>query len=77
MEIAYPAQTFTERSFIMKNMEQLELDSYRDEITADMHKLFEIYRSIFDWDIPEVDQKSSDKLILAAMHSALDHITVQ
>lgn len=61
----------------MKNMEQLELDSHRDAIIADMRKLFEKYRAIFDWDIPEVNQKAADKLILAAMHGALDHITVQ
>ena len=61
----------------MKNMEQLELDSHRDAIIADMRKLFEKYRAIFDWDIPEVNQKAADKLILDAMHNALDHISVQ
>ena len=61
----------------MKNMEQQELDSHRDAIIADMRKLFEKYRAIFDWDIPEVNQEAADKLILVAMHNALDHIAVQ
>ena len=60
----------------MNKMEQLELDAHRNEIAADMRNLFEKYRTIFDWDIPEINQKAADKLILAAMHTALDDITV-
>jgi hypothetical protein len=56
-------------------MEQLELDAYRNEIVSDMEGLVEKYRAIFDWDIPEVDEVAADKLILAAMHAALDGIT--
>jgi hypothetical protein len=59
----------------MKEMEQIELDRYRNEIVADMRSLIEKYRKIFDWDIPDIDQLVADKLILAAMHSALDDIT--
>ena len=61
----------------MGKIEQLELAAHRSEIVADMRKLFEKYRAIFDWDIPEVDQPAADKLILAAMHAALDDITMQ
>jgi len=56
-------------------MEQLELNAYRNEIISDMEALLEKYRTIFNWDIPEVDEKVADKLILAAMHTALDGIT--
>jgi hypothetical protein len=56
-------------------MEQLELDAYRNEIVSDMEALLEKYRTIFDWDIPEVDEVAADKLILAAMHAALDGIS--
>ena len=59
----------------MANMEQVELDRHRSDIVADMRNLFDKYRTIFDWDIPEVDQQAADKLILAAMHSALDDIS--
>jgi hypothetical protein len=58
----------------MKKMEQIELDAYRKEIVADMRGMVEKYRSIFGWDIPEIDQHAADKLILAAMHTALDNI---
>lgn len=60
----------------MKKMEQLELDAHRDDIGTDMRGLLEKYRTIFGWDIPEIDQQSADKLILAAMHKALDDIAV-
>ncbi|MDD5403197.1 MAG: hypothetical protein PHZ14_01505 [Sulfuricella sp.] len=58
----------------MSKMEQLELDAHRSEIVADMRNLFEKYRAIFDWDIPEIDEGAADKLILAAMRAALDQI---
>jgi hypothetical protein len=60
----------------MKNMEQLELDAHRKGLIKDMHALLEKYRTIFGWDIPEIDQSGADKLILAAMHKALDDIVV-
>jgi hypothetical protein len=58
----------------MANMEQLEMDAHRAQLVADVKKLVEKYRAIFDWDIPEVDEASSDRLILAAMHQALQAI---
>ena len=58
----------------MAKMEQLELEAHRSEIDADMRSLVEKYRRVFGWDIPEIDQPAADKLILAAMHKALDDI---
>ncbi len=60
----------------MKKMEQLELEAHRKDLIKDMHGLLEKYRAIFGWDIPEIDQKGADKLILAAMHKALNDIAV-
>jgi hypothetical protein len=61
----------------MSRIEQLELEGHRGEILADMRKLFEKYRAIFDWDIPEIDQKAADRLILMEMHKALETIEEQ
>lgn len=61
----------------MSKMEQLELNAHRSEIVADMRSLVEKYRTIFDWDIPEIDQRAAETLILAAMHTALDDIAAQ
>jgi hypothetical protein len=60
----------------MKKMEQLELDAHRKDIIKDMHSLLEKYRTIFGWDIPEIDQHGADMRILAAMRKALDDIQV-
>ncbi len=58
----------------MTNMEQIELDRHRKQLTADVRHLVEKYRSIFTWDVPEIDEASSDKLILDAIRQALDAV---
>ena len=58
----------------MAKIEQLELDGHRNEIIADVKRLVEKYRAIFDWDVPDIDQNVADKLILAEMRKALDDI---
>lgn len=55
----------------MAKLEQLEMDAYREQLTSDLRGLFEKYRSIFGWDVPENDEPLSDRLILAALHEAL------
>jgi hypothetical protein len=56
----------------MAKMEQLELDAHRKQLNGDVKGLVEKYRSIFEWDIPEIDEVASDKLILGAIRQALD-----
>ena len=56
----------------MAKMEQIELNQHREQLTADVKGLVEKYRSIFEWDIPEIDEVVSDKLILGAIRQALD-----
>jgi hypothetical protein len=58
----------------MAHMEQLELDAHRAQLVADVQALVERYRSIFEWDIPEIDQLRSDRLILQAIRDALDGV---
>lgn len=58
----------------MAHMEQLELDAHRAQLVADVQTLVERYRSIFEWDIPEIDQLRSDRLILQAIRDALDGV---
>lgn len=58
----------------MKKIEQFELDHHRSEIIADVTKLVEKYRAIFDWDVPDIDQSLADKLILQELRKALDVI---
>lgn len=58
----------------MAQMEQLELDAHRGQLVADVQALVERYRSIFEWDIPGIDQALSDHLILQAIRDALDGV---
>ena len=58
----------------MAQMEQLELDAHRTQLAADVQALVERYRSIFEWDVPEIDQARSDRLILQAIREALDGV---
>ena len=56
----------------MNKIEQLELDAHRSGIIADVKKLVEKYRAIFDWDVPDIDQSRADQLILMEIRKALD-----
>lgn len=60
----------------MSRMEQLEMNAHSAQLTADVKGLIEKYRSIFDWDVPEVDEALSDRLILKAVREVLDEIEV-
>lgn len=58
----------------MAKLEQLELDAHREQLGADVRELVEKYRAIFEWDVPEIDEAVSDRLILSAIRQALDSI---
>ena len=60
----------------MEKIEQVELDpdAHRSQIIADVKTLVEKYRAIFGWDVPDINQGLTDKLILAAIRKALDGI---
>ena len=58
----------------MVSIEQKELEAHRDDIIADVKKLVEKYRAIFDWDVPDIDQAAADRLILGEVRNALDEL---
>ncbi|MGP1685012.1 MAG: hypothetical protein ACTS8S_22035 [Giesbergeria sp.] len=58
----------------MAKMEQIELNRHREQLTADVERLVEKYRSIFEWDVPEIDEVAADKLILGAIRQALEAV---
>ena len=61
----------------MAEIEQLEMDAQRGQLVSDVKALVEKYRSIFDWDVPEVDEAFSDRLILKALRQALDDVEAE
>ena len=58
----------------MATTEQIELERHRERLTTDVRHLVERYRSIFEWDVPGIDEVASDKLILGAIREALDAV---
>ncbi|EGV29829.1 hypothetical protein ThidrDRAFT_3115 [Thiorhodococcus drewsii AZ1] len=58
----------------MATMERLELAAQSSQLVKDVRHLVEKYRSIFAWDVPELDQELSDTMILTAIRQALDAV---
>lgn len=58
----------------MPQIEQLEMDADRKQLIADVQALVEKYRAIFDWDVPDIDQRAADALILQEFSKALEQI---
>ena len=58
----------------MAKIEQLELNAQRQQLNADVKRMVEKYRSIFEWDVPDIDQALAERLIVAAIRQALDDI---
>ncbi len=58
----------------MAKMEKIELERHREQLTDDVKGLVDKYRSIFEWDVPEVDEAAVDRLILGAIRQALDGV---
>ena len=52
--------------------QEKEIEKIRDEIMTEMRAIFKANMKIFDWDIPENDDRASAELILKTMQEALD-----
>lgn len=61
----------------MVQIEALEMDAHREALESDVRHLVDKYRAIFGWDVPEVDEALSQRLIIAAMRQALDALAEQ
>ena len=72
----WPLQRYQhqQRKNEVAQIEQKELEAHRDEIVADVIKMVEKYRKIFDWDVPDIDQAVADKLIVLEVRKALDEL---
>jgi hypothetical protein len=56
----------------MPSIEELEIDAHRAQLITDVRQLVDKYRAIFGWDVPEVDEGLSQRLIVNALRQALD-----
>ena len=55
-------------------VEEKEYLKMKDEIKDDVKAIFEANLKVFDWDIPEDDDKLSAKLVLKAMKEAMSEL---
>ncbi len=51
-----------------------EIEQMRSEIRKEVRAVFKANMKIFDWDIPENDDRKSAELISAVMQEALDEL---
>jgi hypothetical protein len=58
----------------MAQIEEIEMDAHRAQLKSDVRGLVDKYRAIFGWDVPEVDEALSERLIVKALRQALDDL---
>ena len=51
--------------------QEQEIKKMRSEITKEMRAVFKVNMKVFDWDIPENDDRRSAELILRVMQDTL------
>jgi hypothetical protein len=56
------------------DLEQVELARDRGRLVGEVKKLVDRYRAIFDWDVPDIDQRAADRLILGEIRKAVDEL---
>lgn len=61
----------------MIQIEEIEMEAHRAHLNADVLRLVDKYRAIFGWDVPEVDEVLSQRLIVKALRQALDKLEQQ
>ena len=52
--------------------QEQEITKMQNEITKELRAVFKLNMKIFDWDIPENDDRKSAELILGVMQKAMD-----
>jgi aminopeptidase-like protein len=52
--------------------QEQEIDKMQDEIRKELRAVFKSNMKIFDWDIPENDDRKSAELIINVMQKAMD-----
>ena len=58
----------------MARIKQLGLDAHPEPLTADGKSMVDKCGSICEWDVPEIVEMASDKLICGALRQALDAV---
>ncbi|SFP54042.1 hypothetical protein [Hydrogenimonas thermophila] len=56
------------------DVQHKELEMMRGEIETEIRAIFKANMKIFDWDIPENDDRESAQLIINVMQEAIDKL---
>jgi len=54
--------------------QEKEMEMMKSEITKEIRAVFKANMKIFDWDIPENDDRKSAELIIDVMQEAIDEL---
>ncbi|MCF6205713.1 MAG: hypothetical protein L3J47_02295 [Sulfurovum sp.] len=54
--------------------QEKEIEKMRESIKTELRLIFKANMKIFDWDIPENDDRKSAELIVQTMQEALDEV---
>jgi len=57
--------------------QEQEIEKMRSSITTELRLIFKANMKIFDWDIPENDDRKSAELIVGTMQKALDDLKTE
>jgi len=61
----------------MTDVEKIEIARYHREIVHDLRHMLKKYHRIMEWEVPEVDEQETRKLVLRAMHEALAEVEAE
>lgn len=61
----------------MAELEEIERDAHRAPLTSDVRGLVDKCCATFGWDVPEIDETLSHRLIVKAWRQALDELVQQ
>lgn len=58
----------------MPAIEEIEMNAHGTELTSDLRHLVNKYSAIFGWEVPEVDETLSAKVIFKSLRDALEDL---
>lgn len=58
----------------MAELEHIEMSRYRDELAHDLRHLVKKYCRIMAWEVPELDEKRANRMIVETMRTALNEV---
>jgi hypothetical protein len=58
----------------MSDAEKIEIARYQREIVEDLQHMLKKYVRIMEWDVPDVDEREAQALVMQALKSALAEV---